>query len=80
MLFQPRRQQTEHVNHVWLRRYGATDLTAWVADRNVSFIDAVRYPREIFLGHEEAWLRGPVPLICGRRNRIYFAEPAQREP
>jgi hypothetical protein len=76
-LFQPRRPQTEHINQVWLRVYAATDLTAWVGQGEVKFIDAVRNPHEIFVGREEAWARGPLPLECGRRHRIYFARLTQ---
>jgi hypothetical protein len=72
-LFQPARTQTEHVNHVWLRAYGATDLTAWVGNGEVKFIDATRGPHEIIVGREEAWAQGPLPLECGRRHGIYFA-------
>lgn len=76
-LFQPRRPQTEHVNQVWLRFYGATDLTAWVGNGEVKFIDAVRNPHDIFVGREETWINGPLPLDCGRRHGIYFARLAQ---
>jgi hypothetical protein len=79
-LFQPPRPQTEHINQIWLRRYGATDLTAWVGKGEVHFIDAVRSPHEIFVGREEAWARGPVPLQCGRRDGIYFGELKQAGP
>ena len=76
-LFQPPRPQTEHVNHVWLRTYGATDLTAWVGNGEVKFIDAMRNPHEIFVGREEAWAKGPLPIECGRRDGIYFARLRQ---
>ncbi|MGO9932125.1 MAG: hypothetical protein ACLPV8_09980 [Steroidobacteraceae bacterium] len=72
-LFQPRRPQTEHINQLWLRFYGATDLTAWVGQGEVEFIDPIRNPQEIFVGREEAWAKGPLPLECGRRRGIYFA-------
>jgi hypothetical protein len=76
-LFQPPRPQTEHVNQIWLRRYGATDLTAWVGNGDVHFIDAVRNPHDIFVGTEEAWLREPLPLECGRQHGIYFGKLKQ---
>jgi hypothetical protein len=79
-LFQPRRPQTEHINKVWLRFYGATDLTAWVGQGNVKFTSAIRDPRDIYVGREEAWARGPLPLECGRRNGIYFARLTQAGP
>jgi hypothetical protein len=72
-LFQPPRPQTEHVNQVWLRTYAATDLTAWVGKGEVKFIDAVRNPSEVFVGSEEAWAKGSLPIECGRRHGIYFA-------
>jgi hypothetical protein len=76
-LFQPARTQTEHVNDTWLRAYGATDLTAWVGKGEVKFVDATRNPREILVGREEAWAKGPQPLECGRRHGIYFARLTQ---
>jgi hypothetical protein len=76
-LFQPPRPQTEHVNQLWLRTYGATDLTAWVGEGEVKFIDATREPHEIFVGREEAWAKGPLPIECGRRHGIYFAKLMQ---
>ncbi len=79
-LFQPPRPQTEHVNKVWLRRYGATDLTAWVGNGDVKFIDAVRNPYEIFVGREAAWARGSLPLECGRRHGVYFGRLKQTGP
>jgi hypothetical protein len=75
-LFQPR-PQTEHVNQVWLRAYGATDLTAWVGNGEVKFIDPTRDFQEIFVGREEAWAKGPLPIECGRRHGIYFARLMQ---
>jgi hypothetical protein len=72
-LFQPPRPQTEHINQLWMRSYGATDLTLWVGDGEVKFIDPTRDVREIFVGREEAWANGPLPIECGRRHGIYFA-------
>jgi hypothetical protein len=72
-LFQPRRPQTEHINRVWQRFYGATDLTAWVGQGEVKFASAVRDTRDVFVGREDAWAKRPLPLECGRRNGIYFA-------
>jgi|HubBroStandDraft_1064217.scaffolds.fasta_scaffold19379_2 hypothetical protein len=79
-LFQPPRPQTEHVNRLWLRTYGATDLTAWVGEGEVKFTDATRDFREIFVGREEAWAKGPLPIVCGRRHGIYFARLMQTGP
>jgi Glycosyltransferase family 87 len=79
-LFQPPRPQTEYVNHVWMRSYGATDLQAWIADGQVKFIDPTRGVHEIFVGREEAWARAPLALECGRRHGIYYARVVQSEP
>jgi hypothetical protein len=79
-LFQPPRPQTEHINQLWLRTYGATDLTAWVGNGEVKFTDAMRNPREIFVGREEAWAKGPLPIECGRRHGVYFARLTQAGP
>jgi len=76
-LFQPRRPQSEHIGQVWQRFYGATDLTAWVSQGEVKFIDPTRNPREILVGREEAWVKGSLPLECGRRHGIYFARLTQ---
>jgi hypothetical protein len=78
ILFQPRRLQTEHINQVWLRVYPSTDLTAWVGKGEVRFTDPVRGDhREIVLGREEEWAKGPLSIECGRRNGIYFVKTAQ---
>jgi hypothetical protein len=79
-LFQPRRPQTEHINQVWLRFYGATDLTAWVGQGEVKFASAIRDSRDVNVGREEAWAKGPLALECGRRKGIYFARLAQSRP
>jgi len=79
-LFRPPRPQTEHVNQVWLRFYGATDLTAWVSQGEVKFASAVRDTRDVFVGREDAWAERPLPLECGRRNGIYFATLTQAGP
>jgi hypothetical protein len=79
-LFQPRRPQTEHINQVWLRFYGATDLTAWVGQGDVKFASAVRDTRDVNVGREDAWAQGPLALECGRRKGIYFARLPQTQP
>jgi hypothetical protein len=79
-LFQPRRPQTEHINQVWLRFYGATDLTAWVGQGEVKFASAVRDTRDVFVGREDAWAERPLPLECGRRDGIYFAKVTKAGP
>lgn len=79
-LFQPPRPQTEHLDHVWLRTYWATDLTAWVGDGEVKFTSAIRDLREIDVGREEAWAKSSLPLECGRRKGVYFARLKQDGP
>lgn len=76
-LFQPPRPQTEHINKVWMRTYGATDLQAWVSEGEIKFIDPTRDFREISLGSEEAWAKGPQLIECGRRHGSYFARLMQ---
>jgi hypothetical protein len=81
ILFQPRRPQTEHINHVWLRFYGATDLTAWVGQGGeVKFASAVRDTQDVFVGRESDWAKQPVRLECGRHNSIYFARLTKAGP
>ncbi len=73
-LFQPRRPQTEHMNQMWLRVYPSTDLSAWVSNGEVKFIDPTRgVPHGIVVGREEEWAKEAQPLECGRRHGIYFA-------
>jgi hypothetical protein len=79
-LFQPSRAQTEHINQVWLRSYGATDLTAWISQGEVKFASALRDTRDVKVGWEDAWAKGPLALKCGRRKGIYFARLAERQP
>jgi hypothetical protein len=79
-LFQPRRPQTEHINQVWLRIYGATDLTAWVGQGEVKFASPIRDTGEVNVGREEAWAKGPLALECGRRKGVYFARLPQTQP
>jgi hypothetical protein len=76
-IFQPQRQQTEHINGVWLRMYPATDLAAWVSEGQVKIFSALGDPRGIALGSEAAWARGPQPLACGRRHGVFFARLMQ---
>jgi hypothetical protein len=79
-LFPPRSIQTEHIGDVWLRVYPATDLTVWIAKGRVKFTSAVRDFSEIDVGSESAWARSPLPLQCGRRNSIYFANLNRQNP
>jgi hypothetical protein len=75
-LFQPRRPQTEHEDKVWFRVYPMTDLTAWIGDGEVKFVDPIRHQHEIVIGREEEWAKAPLSLSCGRKDGIYFARVA----
>jgi hypothetical protein len=72
-LFQPRRPHTEFRGDGGLRRYGATDLVAWVSHGSVKFLQPTIGGGVIYLGHESDWAKGPIPLRCGRHNARYFA-------
>ena len=72
-LFQPRRPNTEYSGNGGLRRYPNTDLTAWVSNGWVKFLQPSAGGDMIYLGHESAWIKAPVQVQCGRRNGRYFA-------
>ncbi len=77
-LFQPRRPQTEYENNVWFRIYPMTDLTTWISNGEVKFIDPAHGHNEIVIGREDAWAKAPLSLDCGRRHGVYFArKPTQ---
>jgi hypothetical protein len=76
-LFQPRRPLTEYNGKQFLRRYMNTDLAAWVSNGQVKFVQIERASHATNLGAESAWVQAPQPLICGRRDGIYFASPFQ---
>jgi hypothetical protein len=80
-LFEPRRPRTEYIGDGGLRRYGDTDLTAWVSHGLVKFMQASLGGDAVFLGREIDWTKAPVPVQCGRRDGRYFAilpDSAQR--
>jgi hypothetical protein len=72
-LFQPPRPQTEHENHVWFRFYPLTDLTTWVSNGEIKFIDPTRPNGLVVVGREEDWAKAPLSLNCGRRHGVSFA-------
>jgi hypothetical protein len=74
-LFKPRRMQTQHSGEMWLRYYANTDTMGFVNRGNVKFLGLERGGEAIYLGRESTWAKAPVPLRCGRRNDLYFAEP-----
>jgi hypothetical protein len=72
-LFQPRRPRTEYSGNGGLRRYGATDLTAWVSHGWVKFLQASVGGDVVYLGRESDWAKAPIQIRCGRRNGRFFA-------
>jgi branched-subunit amino acid transport protein len=72
-LFQPRRPRTEIIGNGGLRRYGATDLTAWVSHGSVKFLQPPVGGDVVSLGPENDWTKAPIQIRCGRRNGRYFA-------
>jgi len=71
-LFQPRRPRTEYIGDGGLRRYGNTDLTAWVSHGLVKFVQASVGGGSAYLGREKDWTKALMPAQCGRRNGKYF--------
>jgi hypothetical protein len=71
-LFQPRRPRTEYIGDGGLRRYGNTDLTAWVGHGFVKFVQASVGGGAAYLGREKDWTKATMPAQCGRRNGKYF--------
>ena len=76
-LFQPRRPRTEYGGDGGLRRYGNTDLNAWVSHGSVKFLQPPVGGDVMYLGRESDWTQAPIRLQCGRRNGRYFAGSAK---
>ena len=72
-LFQPRRPRTEYGGNDGLRRYGNTDLVAWVSHGSVKFFQPTIGGDIVYLGPESDWTKAPIPVRCGRRSGRYFA-------
>lgn len=72
-LFQPRRPRTEYSGDGGLRRYGGSDLTAWVSHGSVKFLQPMIGGDVANLGRESDWVKAPIQLRCGRRNGRFFA-------
>lgn len=79
-VFQPHRPITQyyglsHQSHIWARRYMDTNLTAWVSNGWVKFLDPLRGGTVAYIGRESAF-DGPAPLrvVCGRRRGSYYAK------
>jgi hypothetical protein len=72
-LFQPRRPHTEIIGDGGLRRYGGTDLIAWVSHGTVKFFQPPLGGDVISIGAESDWTRAPLQMRCGRHDGRYFA-------
>jgi hypothetical protein len=71
-LFQPRRMQTVHDNHRWLRQYTNTDLLAWVSHGEVWFSDLTGSDPPVGLGTASAWAQARPKVACGWADGRYF--------
>jgi hypothetical protein len=71
-LFQPRRPRTEYIGGGGFRRYGGTDLSAWVSHGSVKFLQPSLGGDVVILGAESDWARASIGIRCGRRNGRYF--------
>jgi hypothetical protein len=72
-LFQPRRPRTEKIGDGGLRRYAGTDLVAWVGHGSVKFLQPSIGGDVVSVGSESDWVKGAIPIRCGRNNGRYFA-------
>jgi hypothetical protein len=72
-LFSPSRPRTEYGGDGGLRRYGNTDLNAWVSHGSVKFLQPSVGGDMVYLGSENDWTKAPIRVECGRRNGRYFA-------
>jgi hypothetical protein len=73
-LFQPRRPRTEYMGDGGLRRYGGTDVAAWVSHGSVKFLQPTVGRDAVYLGHQNDWTKAlsPIQIRCGRRNGQYY--------
>lgn len=76
-LFRPRRPHTEYGRGGGLRRYGDTDLVAWVSAGSVKFFQPTIGGDVVYVGRESDWKKAVLPLRCGRRWGRYFASLAE---
>lgn len=78
-VFQPRRPVTQyygksHRTDIWARRYTNTNLTAWVSDGWVKFLDPLRGGTVAYIGPESAFDSAkPLQMACGRSDERFFA-------
>lgn len=79
-VFQPHRPITQyyglsHQSHIWARRYMDTNLTAWVSNGWVKFLDPLRGGTVAYIGRESAFDgKAPLRTACGRRHGSYYAK------
>lgn len=83
-LFQPGRPMTQYYadarQDIWSRRYLNTNLTAWVTRGWVQFVDPLGGGRATYIGRESVFESKDVRVMCGRRNRRYFATAVPSAP
>lgn len=65
-VLQPHRTVTFLMNGQWLRRYGNTDVDAWVGGNHVYFESALGGDHLNDLGTVSAWEKEPPQIVCGR--------------
>jgi hypothetical protein len=70
-VFQPRRPSTEYSGEKALRRYGGSDLIAWVSNGGLKFRQTTGGDA-VYLGRKSDWARAPLGIQCGRRNGRFF--------
>lgn len=73
-LFQPSRAVSEPLGQGWSRSYINTDLIAWVSRGWLKFDDPIYSTGLTFIGQESDWLKGPVPIMCGRKDGHFFVK------
>jgi len=66
-LFQPRRMVTEDRGRSWLRLYGNTDISLWISNGWVRFIDPLHGDDAVVLGRASDWIARPPRIACGLR-------------
>jgi branched-subunit amino acid transport protein len=72
-VFQPRRPRTEYSGENALRRYGGSDLIAWVSHGSVKFRQTTGGD-VVYLGRESDWAKAPIGIRCRRQNGRFFAK------
>jgi hypothetical protein len=72
-VFQPRRAQSEYSEGNALRRYGGSDLIAWVSNGALMFRQLTNGGDVVNLGPETDWTLAPREIQCDRRNGRFFA-------